>query len=85
MEEPIMKAYEVYELNPGTGKGTMIGILPERRKDLSRATKESVLNWGRVLLGDKADGAEIYFVEIMLQQTTVGTFFPYSPPSSVIN
>jgi hypothetical protein len=78
MEEPIMKAYEVYELNPATGNGTMIGILPERRKDLNRTTRESVLNWGRVLLGDKAQNAEIYFVEIILQKTTTGTFFPFS-------
>jgi hypothetical protein len=85
MEEPILKAYEVYELNPATGSGTMIGILPERRKDLSRTTKESVLNWGRVILGDKAQEAKIYFVEVMLQKTTAGTFFPYSNQPSFIN
>jgi hypothetical protein len=81
MEES-MKAYEVYELNPVTGDGVMIGILPERRKDLARTTKESVINWGRVLLGGKAQDAKIYFIEILLQKTKTGTFCPFSvdPP-----
>jgi hypothetical protein len=60
----------------------MIGILPERRKDLARTTRESVINWGRVLLGGKAQDAEIYFIEILLQKTKTGTFCPFSvaPP-----
>jgi hypothetical protein len=83
MEETNMRAYEVYELDPATGSGTMIGILPERRKDLNRATRESVINWGRVLLGDKAQNAEVYFVEIILQKTTTGNFWPFSAESSL--
>lgn len=80
-----MKAYEVYELNPATGDGVMIGILPERRKDLARMTKESVINWGRVLLGGKAEEAEIFFIEIMLQKTNAGTFYPFSVENPLAN
>ena len=83
MEDAIMKAYEVYELNPATGKGAMIGILPERRKDIHRATRESVINWGRTLLGNKAQDAQIYFVEILLQKTPNGNFWPYAPETSL--
>jgi hypothetical protein len=85
MEEMPMKMYEVYELNRTTGYGTMIGILPERRRDRNRTTRESVLNWGRVLLGDKAEEAEIYFVEIILQKTNTGTFWPFSAVTSLAN
>jgi hypothetical protein len=83
--DELMKAYEVYELNRATGSGTMIGILPERRKDLNRATRESVMKWGKILLGDKAEGAEIYFVEILLQKTPTGNFWPYSAATSSFN
>ncbi|MGC1404977.1 MAG: hypothetical protein WA974_18865 [Thermodesulfobacteriota bacterium] len=78
MKEFPMKAYEVYERNQATGDGVMIGILPERRKDRSRATAGSVLNWGRVLLGDKAKNTDIFFVEISLHKTRTGNFFPFS-------
>jgi hypothetical protein len=78
MEEIPMKAYEVYELNPETGEEEMIGILPERRRDLSRTTKESVLNWGKILLGDKAGSVHIYFIEVSLQKTNEGVFWPFS-------
>ena len=80
-----MKAYEVYELNQATGSGTMIGILPERRKDLNRATRESVINWGRLLLGEKAEAADIYFVEILLQKTPTGNFWAYSAESGIVH
>jgi hypothetical protein len=78
MEKIPSKIYEVYELNPVTGDGVMIGILPERRKDLLRITKESVINWGKILLGDKARSTEIFFIEIRLQKTKNGNFWPHS-------
>ena len=77
-EEFPMKVYEVYELNQTTRDGVMIGILPERRKDHSRTTAESVLNWGRVLLGERAKNTDIFFVEISLHKTKTGNFFPFS-------
>jgi hypothetical protein len=40
-----MMAYEFYWRDE-TGKEYLIGILPERRKDPERITKESALNWG---------------------------------------
>jgi hypothetical protein len=85
MEENKMRAYEVYEHNPATGIGTMIGILPERRKDLTRATPDSVLNWGRALLGDNDRTAKIYFVEIILYKTKAGTFWSHSAETSPAN
>jgi hypothetical protein len=31
-----------------------IGILPERRKDVLRITPESIVNWGRMVMGEGA-------------------------------
>jgi hypothetical protein len=47
-----MVAYEVYSYHETKGY-ELIGILPERRKDPKRITKESVLKWGRMLLDGK--------------------------------
>ncbi len=55
-----MVVYELYWLDP-TGRYRLIGILPERRKDPMRMTKDSVMNWGKMLLGDDADRKNIFF------------------------
>ena len=41
----------------------LIGILPERRKDQKRITKESVLNWGKEVLGESSDINHLYFIQ----------------------
>jgi len=56
----------MYEFYSRYEKGDkLIGILPERRKDPTRITPESIMNWGRVL-GDRAgiDADSIYFIRI---------------------
>jgi hypothetical protein len=58
-----MMAYEFYWRDE-TGKEYLIGILPERRKDPERITKESALNWGWKVIGDSSDVNSIYFVEV---------------------
>ena len=56
----------------------LIGILPERRKDPRRITKESVLKWGRMVLGDRADKNTIFFTRITLDNIT-GQMFDNMP------
>ena len=46
-----MRAYEFY-WEDKEGKEHFLGILPERRKNPGRITEESILNWGRVILGE---------------------------------
>jgi hypothetical protein len=58
-----MTAYEFYYRDE-KGKEHFIGILPERRKDPERITMESVLNWGRKVIGDTPDVENIYFVTV---------------------
>ncbi len=60
-----MVAYELYWLNP-TGEYHLIGILPERRKDPMRITKGSVMNWGKMLLGDDVDCKNIFFKQVTI-------------------
>ena len=58
-----MLAYEFYGLDL-TEKAHFIGILPERRKKLERITKESILNWGKMVIGDNTDAKDLYFVKV---------------------
>lgn len=60
-----MVAYELYWLDPKDGY-QIIGVLPERRKNPMRITKESVLNWGMMLLGNEADIKNIFFKRITI-------------------
>jgi len=58
-----MVAYEFYSRDH-KGRDNLIGILPERRKNPERITKESVLNWGWKVIGDHSDVNDIYFVRV---------------------
>ncbi len=64
-----MVAYELYLYDEMKGC-KLIGILPERRKDRKRITKESVLKWGRMLLGDSADDKNIFFKQVKIDYVT---------------
>ncbi len=60
-----MVAYEFYWRDE-KGKEHFIGILPERRKNPERITKESILNWGWKVIGDNPDVNNIYFVQVQM-------------------
>jgi len=64
-----MVAYELYLYDEIKGY-ELIGILPERRKDPKRITKESVLKWGRMLLSDRAHDKNIFFKQIKIDHIT---------------
>ena len=69
-----MDAYEFYWRDPIKGY-RLIGVLPEKRKNPARITRESVINLARELLGDKVDANEIFFVKIAKDENT-GTLLP---------
>jgi hypothetical protein len=58
-----MSAYEFYWFDK-TEKAHFIGILKEKREDLLRITRESILNLGRKVVGDHADATNIYFIQV---------------------
>jgi hypothetical protein len=60
---PDMVAYEFYWRDE-IGKEHLVGILPERRKNLLRITKESILNWVSSVIGDNLESNKIYFVQV---------------------
>jgi hypothetical protein len=58
-------AYQFY-LRDEKGKTRFIGILTERRKAPDRVTPESILNWGRKVIGERSNLNDIYFVQVEL-------------------
>jgi hypothetical protein len=51
-------------------KARFIGLLPERRKDPERITKESVMKFGRTIAGKSADVDKIFFLRVTLDEST---------------
>ena len=64
-----MVAYELYLYDAAKGY-ELLGILPERRKDPRRITKESVLKWARMILGDGAENKNIMFKQMVIDDIT---------------
>jgi hypothetical protein len=68
-----MVAYELFSFDEKSGY-EFIGILPERRKDPKRITNESVVNWGRMVLGTRSEGKKILFNRVPMEDVTGRTF-----------
>lgn len=62
-------AYEVYSQD-ATKRYKLIGVLPERRKDPSRITQESVIHWGEAYFRKKLDTTHIFSIQIRKDQKT---------------
>jgi hypothetical protein len=58
-----MLAYEFY-FREETGEEHLIGILPERRKNPERITKESILNWAWLVVGDNSGLNNLYIAQV---------------------
>jgi hypothetical protein len=58
-----MVAYQFYWRDE-TERIHFIGLLPERRGKSERITPDSILNWGRKVIGDPSDLNDIYFVQV---------------------
>ena len=64
-----MVAYELYLYDKRKGD-QLIGILPERRKDPRRITRESVLKWGRMILGKSTKNKNIIIRHMTIDDVT---------------
>jgi hypothetical protein len=62
-----MLAYELYTFNKKKGY-EFIGVLPERRRNPKRITKDSVMNWGKSLLGDHVDSKSMFFKRVAIDR-----------------
>ena len=58
-----MIAYEFYWVDEKRGFH-FFGLLPEKRKNLERITKESILNWGKEVSGEDSDINNLYFIQM---------------------
>lgn len=66
-----MVAYEFYWRDPIKGY-QLIGKFPEKRKNFTRITQESVTNLGKKILGENVDANDIFFMEITIDKNTKG-------------
>ena len=59
-----MIVYEFY-LHEG-GEDHLIGILPERRRNQARITLESIMNWGKMVIGhdEEVDFKALRFIQV---------------------
>jgi hypothetical protein len=61
-----MVAYEFYLRDHEIGD-SLIGILPERRRDSERINKNSIMRWGKMVLGSRGDTKRIYYVKVKVK------------------
>lgn len=73
-----MVAYEYYLRNE-MNRFELIGVLPERRKDVDRVTLKSIICLGRKFWGDEVDIDNIFFIRIYIDEIT-GEIFRPKPP-----
>ena len=64
-----MKGYELYRRDPIKGY-QLIGVLPERRSNSKRITKESVTNWGKIYFGKNLEENDMFFFQLMTDKNT---------------
>jgi hypothetical protein len=62
-----MVTYEFY-LNDDIKEFHPLGILYERRKNPVRISYQSIMNWGKLIVGHYVDINKIYFIEIEVQE-----------------
>ena len=65
-----MVGYELYWHDPIQGY-QLIGVLPERRRNPKRITKESVLNWGEKYFGKNLNLNEMFFLEVVVNGQSI--------------
>ena len=68
-----MVAYELYTFDK-INRYELIGVLPERRRKPERIDKDSVINWGRKLLGGNADGKKMFIKKIAFPSSVAEKF-----------
>jgi hypothetical protein len=56
---------ELYAFNKTIGY-ELIGVLPERRKNRARITKDSAINWVRMPSGHEVNSKDIFFKPVRL-------------------
>jgi hypothetical protein len=64
-----MIAYEFYWVDK-RGESHFFAILPERRKNPERITEESIMKWGKMVLGGNRLSRNLYFIQVEVPQNS---------------
>ena len=72
-----MIGYAFYSLDPREGY-QVLGVLLERRKNPTRITRKSVMDWGKEFFSNKLDNHEILFIQVTIDENT-GRIFRHIP------
>ena len=70
-----MVAYEFYWRDPQQ-EFHLIGILPERRKNSERITEDSIMRWGKIILGENAELTNVLFPQVTINEKTGEVSYP---------
>jgi hypothetical protein len=65
-----MVAYEFYRCD-AKGEKHFIWILPERRKNSERVTRESIINWGRKVIVDDTEAKNMFFTRVEIDEAQI--------------
>jgi hypothetical protein len=65
-----MLVYELYAFNKTKGSD-LIGVLPERRNNPQRVTRESILNWGQKYFGIHLNLGDMYLIEVKINRKPI--------------
>ncbi len=60
-----MVAYQFYVIDD-QDEFHLLGVLPERRENSSRISRESVIKWGKSVVGDSVSANHLYFIQVEL-------------------
>ena len=73
-----MRAYEYYWHDEIKGF-ELIGVLPERRKEVCRVTEQSILGFGKKFWGKEMDNGNILFLRVEVDKGTGQIIRPKLP------
>ena len=77
-----MVVYQFYCSDP-VKEYDLLGILPERRKDPRRITDASIMNWGKMFLGNSGSKKSIFYEKVTIHENT-GKFLRVTPSNRPI-
>ncbi len=73
-----MIVYKFY-LRDAKNGDIFLGALPERRKNPTRITNESIINWGRTYFGKSGRDEDIFFIKTVFEKSEK-RYPPLPPP-----
>lgn len=65
-----MSGYEFYWRDPIKGYQN-IGVIPERRRNPNRITKESIFQWGTKYFGKSLNPNDMFFIEVTTYRKSI--------------